>query len=358
LVQCSLNLLCIIGLISGNRGSWQERQIVDADQFAFRQDDRRAKTDFWLPLIFYLFAWLNFFMTIPRSWTPIKKQRSLQQQETIAKPAGTDIRFKAGAILAAAALVVICVSLHHSLKHYKPRGRGIFGAFNTFCVHTPTKIFLGIIVLGIRIAYGIVMAWKWDLSIFKYDGEIGWPYGLGYAPILLIIIVFNIAGFVEDNEDKRILAQRRARGIDADRELGFTKKPHWWSWGRTEYHMTPEQRLRAMATEVDPGRPSQRTGGTSDMELGNMGGLRDRSRSRPPEDPFRDDVVGSPLAERPSERRESAGPMLGARLDMPRRESDNASTMTGRTDATGATGLTGTTINQSQPQRIRSMLDV
>jgi hypothetical protein len=340
------------------RGSWQERQIVDADQFAFRQDDRRAKVEFWLPLLFYLFAWLNFFMTIPRSWTPIEKQRSIQQQETIAKPAGTDIRFKVGAILAAIALGVICVSLHHSLKHYKPRGRGIFGAFNAFCVHCPTKIFLALIVLGIRIAYGLVMAWKWDLSIFKYDGEPGWPYGLGYAPVLLIIIIFNIAGFVEENEDKRILAQRRARGIVADRELGLTKKPHWWSWGRTELHMTPEERMRALATEVEPGRRAQRAEG-SDMELGNMGGLRDRSRTRPPEDPFRDDVVGSPLAERPAERRESAASMLGARLEMPRRESDNSSAMTGRTDATGATGLTGTTVGQTQqPQRIRSMLDV
>ena len=40
------------------RGSWQERQLHDVDPFALRQDDRRSKVEFYLPLIFYLFAWL------------------------------------------------------------------------------------------------------------------------------------------------------------------------------------------------------------------------------------------------------------------------------------------------------------
>jgi hypothetical protein len=45
-------------LANGQRGSWQERQIYDRDPFSLPQDDRRGKTEFWLPLIFYLFAWL------------------------------------------------------------------------------------------------------------------------------------------------------------------------------------------------------------------------------------------------------------------------------------------------------------
>jgi hypothetical protein len=39
-------------------GSWQERQLVDLDPFALRHDDRRAKTEFYLPLMFYAFAFL------------------------------------------------------------------------------------------------------------------------------------------------------------------------------------------------------------------------------------------------------------------------------------------------------------
>lgn len=55
-------------------GSWQERQIVDADPFSIRQDDRRSKTEFWLPLVFYFFAWLvslsqSFGVTYPSSLT-------------------------------------------------------------------------------------------------------------------------------------------------------------------------------------------------------------------------------------------------------------------------------------------------
>jgi hypothetical protein len=39
-------------------GSWQERQMVDPNPFALKQDDRRSKVEFWLPLVFYLFVWL------------------------------------------------------------------------------------------------------------------------------------------------------------------------------------------------------------------------------------------------------------------------------------------------------------
>lgn len=39
-------------------GSWQERQFVDPNPFILPQDDRRAKIEFYLPLVFYLFTWL------------------------------------------------------------------------------------------------------------------------------------------------------------------------------------------------------------------------------------------------------------------------------------------------------------
>lgn len=40
------------------RGSFLERQLVDEDTFAFKQDDKRAKIEFYVPLVFYLFAFL------------------------------------------------------------------------------------------------------------------------------------------------------------------------------------------------------------------------------------------------------------------------------------------------------------
>lgn len=40
------------------RGSFLERQMVDEDAFCFPQDDKRAKIEFYVPLVFYLFAFL------------------------------------------------------------------------------------------------------------------------------------------------------------------------------------------------------------------------------------------------------------------------------------------------------------
>jgi hypothetical protein len=39
-------------------GSWQERQMIDPNPFVLKQDDRRSKVEFWLPLFFYFFAWM------------------------------------------------------------------------------------------------------------------------------------------------------------------------------------------------------------------------------------------------------------------------------------------------------------
>ena len=39
-------------------GSWQERQMVDPNPFLLRQDDRRSKIEFYLPLVFYFFFWM------------------------------------------------------------------------------------------------------------------------------------------------------------------------------------------------------------------------------------------------------------------------------------------------------------
>jgi hypothetical protein len=39
-------------------GSWQERQYVDADPFGLKQDDTRGKIEFYMPLVFYTFAFM------------------------------------------------------------------------------------------------------------------------------------------------------------------------------------------------------------------------------------------------------------------------------------------------------------
>jgi hypothetical protein len=68
LQDLGLILQCLFFLCMGNAavaalwegirhwGSWQERQIYDRDPFSLPQDDTRGRTEFYFPLIFYLFA--------------------------------------------------------------------------------------------------------------------------------------------------------------------------------------------------------------------------------------------------------------------------------------------------------------
>lgn len=50
--------LALIWEAARHWGSWLERQLIDPNPFMLREDDRRAKIEFWLPLWFYLWLWL------------------------------------------------------------------------------------------------------------------------------------------------------------------------------------------------------------------------------------------------------------------------------------------------------------
>lgn len=334
--------LAVVWEATRHWGSWQERQIVDEGEHRLSEDGgRRERVEFWMPLVFYLFAWLNFFMIIPRSWSPVKKQHDPVQQQTIAEPLATDARFKAGSILAVCGVVTICASLRHSLKHYRLKKPGVLGDFLRNWQDIPAKLALAIIFVAARTGYGVVSSWRFDLNILKYDGQIGWPYGLGYGSTLAIIIVFNVFGLVEENEDIHLLKQRRARGRILDAELGLTKKPHWWTWGRHDLYMTDEQRLRALTTEVEQGAADKTPVGQSNVQYGDATELRDRSRNRPADDPFKDEL------------NPSAGQSIRSMLDL------DARPQSLRNDSQGGSIMSGTTLSSGgRPQKIRSMLDV
>ena len=230
-------------------GSWEERKGVDGGMVMGEEGKRRRmRVETYAPLVFYLFAGLDFFVTIPRSWTAVQRQNSPEESWDVARPAATDARNKAGAILAVGALGVVIFSLLYSIRVYK---KGHISA-------CPRRFFTSVILLGIRLAYGIAAAWSWDISIFNKDVSIGWPFGLGYAPILLILIEYNIAGFWEENEDKQLIAQRVARGRVQDAELGIVKKPSWWNRNAAARFASSDEQLRNMAAEIDGARPTAR----------------------------------------------------------------------------------------------------
>ena len=232
--------------------SWQERQICDADPFALRAHDTRSKKEFYMPLVFYLFDWLVFFMTIPRPWSAIQKQRSALQAETVARPVATDARFKAGAVLAVFALAVACYCVKHSVHYYKHNTKQHSDTLLSIMTHVPLKLGFSISIIAVRIGYTIASAWSWAISPYRVGVGIPWLYGLGYGPPLLLLTVLNVYGFIEENDDRVLISQRARRNEAADRELGISgasRKPSWWSKSHRKAGASAEEMLREIAFE-------------------------------------------------------------------------------------------------------------
>ncbi|KAG7120923.1 hypothetical protein HYQ45_014648 [Verticillium longisporum] len=212
-------------------GSWQERQFIDPDPFVLREDDRRAKFEFWMPLVLYLFIWLNFFMIIPRNWGRIELQRTPQQIEDKAGPAATDVRFKIAALFLLFCWMIIVVSLRHSVKHYKPRNRGIINKTIGLVKYTPLRFRLLLPLALVVVGFQAFCAFTFDYSVLNAQSSLASVYVGGYVPALLILVVQIVWGFRTPNEDKELIRQRRTRGQEYDREMGYVQKPSWWRRG-------------------------------------------------------------------------------------------------------------------------------
>lgn len=209
-------------------GSWMERQYIDPDPFALRMDDKRAKIEFWAPLFFYLFLWLDFFMVIPRNWGNIELQRTPEQEKDEAGPSATDARFKAAAFLLFICWLTIVFHVRHSIQHYRERNRGYLNRAIGLVRFTPYRFQLIVPIALWVVAFQALSAFKFEYSVFNVDGDYVSIFVGGYAPGLLIMFIQIVAGFINPNEDKELIRQRRLRGAAADRELGLTRKPAWW----------------------------------------------------------------------------------------------------------------------------------
>ncbi|KAK2857276.1 hypothetical protein FQN49_004862 [Arthroderma sp. PD_2] len=336
-------------------GSWQERQLIDRDNFAFPAATTRERQELYMPLVFYLFAFLSFFLYIPRSWSAIEKQRTFEQQEAVAKEAATDSRFKAGGMLAAVCIIITCYNLGHSLYRYKRQP--LFSAL-------PLKFVVVIILASVATAFNIASSFIWKISPLKYDGEAGYIFGLGYAPELLIIIVYNIFGYIESNEDRELIRQRIQRGHATDAELGIEagkRKPAWWRRMRPDYKGPVgndlESRLRALTTEVGGGRATQRNI-EQRVEMGVMdtGRYRDSgdSETRRTTDPFTDDHQHSPDRNSQAISHGNGDGFTDAGFEpRPRTDRLQSSAESNFTQSSGETLVT-----QTRQQHVRSMLDV
>lgn len=240
-------------------GSWMERQYIDPDPFALKQDDRRASFEFWAPLVFYLFWWLEFFMVIPRNWGNLELQRSPEQAKAVAATNATDIRLKVAAFFLLTTWVIIVVHLRHSIKHYKERNRGFINRAVGLVRFMPVRFMLLLPLSLSVIAYQALSAWVFKYTIMDLNGNKVAMFVGGYAPALLILLVQIVAGFINPNEDQELIRQRRRRGADADRDLGIVNKPRWWRrlhGDNTEESM--RDRIARNVREVGGGRPTAR----------------------------------------------------------------------------------------------------
>ncbi|PGH18643.1 hypothetical protein AJ80_04390 [Polytolypa hystricis UAMH7299] len=330
-------------------GSWQERQICDRDTFAFEAGSSRERQEFWLPLMFYLFAFLDFFMTIPRSWSAIPKQRSFEQTLAEAKPAATDARFKVGSILAIVCWVITCYSLGHSMYRYRERPRTKLMASLFYLVAAPPKFILVQILSAIRIGFNIASSFNWDISPLRFDGNSGFIYGLGYTPILLILIIFNLFGWLDPNEDRALIEQRKERGRMLDAELGIDadkRKPTWWRRLRPGYvntaGLSAEQRLRVLTSDIGGGQPTQYSLEQA-VEMGHIG-RKDLGTYKDQESPKSET---NPFSDNNAQGFDASAPVAGSRTT--RMHSDAGSQFT---------ISSGETLAAGPPQRIRSMLDI
>ncbi|KYK62050.1 hypothetical protein DCS_03195 [Drechmeria coniospora] len=231
-------------------GSWLERQYVDPNPFIYREGDGRWQIEFWTPLWFYFWLWMNFFLVVPRNWNFVRAQHSIEQTAAVAAPTATGARFKAAAFCLVIAWLTIVFFVRHSIKHYKPRHRGLLNRTVAFAKAVPLRFVLIIPLTLVLIAYQAFISFVWEYSVIRYDGPVVVVFAWGYGPPLLIVFVQVLYGFASPNEDKELIRQRRERGEVVNRELGIVKRPAWWRRVRGEHLYSLRDKISRNVDEV------------------------------------------------------------------------------------------------------------
>jgi hypothetical protein len=235
-------------------------------------------------------------------------------------------------------------------------------------------------IVLVRVAYGVAIAFDFSISVLKYNSNPIWPYLLGYLPCVLVLAIFNIWGFIDKNEDKQLIRQRVERGQAADRELGIKTKPNWWSKARGDGHMDDMDRLRDMVADENihsnhfdannPRSPPDRQGrgsrGWSDMEMMSMRSPTSPGFSNEQPPPRYEDAKQTTPYTQGHDDGSSEGTARGRRVSSMLYPESNLASPTGQESWLGrgyspsgnsmASATTGTTL--ANPQQVKSMLDI
>lgn len=294
----------------------------------------------------------NFFLTIPRAWSPVELQRDPDQTRLKAEPMATDIRFKLAALFLLCSWITTVISLWHSIKHYKERNRGILNRVIGFIRYTPKKFLLALWLSLVMIGYEAAISFEFSISPLNLNADVAFMYGLGWAPIAMIFIVLNIAGYLDPNEDRELIRQRRIRGAEIDQEIGTVKKPHWWSrLNGDNQPLSVRDEIARNVHHVGGGSPTARNLERS-IEMGDMLVAKATDNNKPA-------VLDGPL-------RTAAELQLPTRNDVQEtqeRFTDHPEPMRGRDprprDENDRSNSTASDVTLgAKPQQIRSMLDV
>ncbi|KAF3270974.1 hypothetical protein TWF970_010686 [Orbilia oligospora] len=189
--------LSAIWEMTRNWASFEERKGVDEDFARYRQDDLRSKIEFYEPLLFYLFNFLSFFLSILRAWNPIARSNV----NVI-----TDGRFQASSIFSLLAWITTVVAHLIARHYYKTR-------------KAPWKITISLLIILIRIAFNIGSSFNYSISQLRYQATPAYIYCLGYLPVILAISVILYSGWKEPNEDQELLRLRNIRIATLDQEM-------------------------------------------------------------------------------------------------------------------------------------------
>jgi hypothetical protein len=277
----------------------------------------------------------------------------LDQTNLVAAPAATDIRFKLATFLLLGGWLTTVYSLQHSIYHYISYENGIRNRFIAFLRYTPTKFVLTLFLSLVMIGYAAAIAFYFPISPLKLHTKLEFVYPLGWGPIALILFVYEVAGYVDPNEDRELLRQRRIRDVAADEEMGYTRKPRWWSILHGENrNVGVQERITTNVAEIGGGNPAAR-GLDRGMEMDDLPSPTRYGRNM--EHPTEDTE-----ALRTAESVQFSPRMNTERIfrDNPTRSGDSEASSMTRVESERGESTNSTIFLSSPPQQVRSMLDV
>ena len=120
------------------------------------------------------------------------------------------------------------------------------------------------------VVYAIGCSFDFSISPLNLEVDLGTMYGWGWGSVTLILVVQEIAGYLDPNEDRELIRQRIIRGAEIDEQMGITKKPHWWSRLHGDNReLGVHERIARNVSEVGGGQATTR-GIVTNIEMGNM----------------------------------------------------------------------------------------